>query len=59
LCLASQKKSLIVTALRHEETAMPPSGKLSDNTIIGDVVAWIERGAALPAEVSHWPCSSP
>lgn len=48
------KESLIVTALRHEETAMPPSGKLSD-TIIGDVVAWIERGAALPAEVTTGP----
>src|SRR5688572_17208263 len=33
------KESLLVTALRHEEMAMPPGGKLSDG-IINDVVAW-------------------
>lgn len=48
------KESLLVTALRHEDTAMPPSGKLPEN-IINDVVAWIERGAALPQEVASAP----
>ncbi len=48
------KESLLITVLRHEDGAMPPSGKLPEN-IISDVVAWIERGAALPLETTAGP----
>jgi cytochrome c553 len=48
------KESLLVSALRHEDMAMPPKGKLPD-AIINDVVGWIERGAALPPEVASAP----
>ncbi len=48
------KQSLLVTALRHEETAMPPAGKLPD-AVIADVVAWVERGAVLPKETAAGP----
>lgn len=46
--------SLLVQALRHEDMAMPPSGKLPER-IISDVVGWIERGAALPTEIVAGP----
>jgi hypothetical protein len=48
------KKSLLVTMLRHKDRGMPPDGKLPDS-VINDVVGWIERGAALPSEVASGP----
>src|SRR5262245_30883006 len=48
------KESLLVTVLRHKDRGMPPDGKLPDS-IINDVVGWIERGAALPREVASGP----
>lgn len=45
------KQSLLVTVLRHEDMAMPPSGRLPES-IINDVVGWIERGAAVPGEAT-------
>jgi hypothetical protein len=48
------KESLLVAALRHEDLAMPPTGKLPEN-LINDVVAWVERGAVLPEEVASAP----
>jgi hypothetical protein len=48
------KQSLLVTALRHEDVAMPPDGKLPD-AVVNDVVAWVERGAPLPAEAAAGP----
>jgi hypothetical protein len=43
------KESLLVKVLRHEDTAMPPNGKLHER-VLEDVVSWIERGAALPKD---------
>src|SRR5262245_8201290 len=43
------KQSLLIAVLRHEDMAMPPSGKLP-GAVINDFVAWVERGAALPLE---------
>jgi hypothetical protein len=49
------KQSLLISVLRHEEDmAMPPSGKLPD-AVIKDFVAWVARGAALPAVASRNP----
>jgi hypothetical protein len=48
------KESLLITMLRHEDGAMPPTGKLPE-TIIKDMVGWIERGAALPRETAAGP----
>lgn len=48
------KQSLLVTALRHEETAMPPNGKLPDG-LIKDVVDWVERGGTLPSDAAGNP----
>jgi hypothetical protein len=48
------KQSLLVTSLRHEDTAMPPSGKLPD-ALVNDVVAWVERGAPMPAAPAAAP----
>jgi hypothetical protein len=48
------KQSLLIAVLRHEEMAMPPNGKLPDG-VVNDVVAWIERGASLPAEAASGP----
>jgi hypothetical protein len=47
-------QSLLITVLRHEDMAMPPSGKLPD-AVIKDFVAWVERGAALPADAAKDP----
>lgn len=41
------EKSLILSALRHDELEMPPDGKLSD-TIIADFEQWIKDGAVDP-----------
>jgi hypothetical protein len=48
------KQSLLITVLRHEDMAMPPNGKLPD-TVINDFVAWVEKGAPLPAEAANNP----
>lgn len=48
------KESLLVAALRHEDKAMPPTGKLPEG-VINDVAAWVERGAVLPTEVASSP----
>src|SRR4051812_14736990 len=48
------KQSLLVSSIRHEDMAMPPNGKLSD-AVVNDVVAWVERGAPLPAEAVAGP----
>jgi hypothetical protein len=48
------KESIVVAALRHEDMAMPPDGKLSDE-IVNNVVAWIESGGALPADAASGP----
>lgn len=48
------KQSLLVSSLRHEDMAMPPGGKLPD-AVINDVVAWVERGATLPADATAGP----
>jgi hypothetical protein len=46
--------SLLLKALRHEETAMPPKGKLPD-AVIDDFEHWIKRGAPDPREASSAP----
>ena len=45
------KKSLLLTALRHEGTVekMPPRGKLSDE-VVADFAKWIELGAPDPRD---------
>ena len=40
-------KSLLISALRHEDFEMPPKGKLPDS-VIADFVKWIEMGAPDP-----------
>src|SRR5258708_4225429 len=49
-----RKESLLVAALRHEDRAMPPTGKLPES-VINDIAGWVERGAALPKEVASAP----
>lgn len=41
------KKSLLISALQHEDWQMPPKGKLPD-AVIADFVKWIELGAPDP-----------
>ena len=41
------KKSLLISALRHEDWQMPPKGKLPD-AVIEDFVKWVELGAPDP-----------
>ncbi len=43
----SVEDSLLISALRHNDFKMPPSGKLPDN-VIADFVKWIEMGAPDP-----------
>lgn len=45
------EKSLILSALRHEDFEMPPKGKLSD-AIIADFEKWIADGAVDPRDGS-------
>lgn len=47
--LDDAENSILIAALRYETVQMPPSGKLPDD-VIADFTAWIERGAAWPAE---------
>lgn len=42
-------KSLIISAIRHQDFEMPPKGKLSD-AIIADFEKWIASGAVDPRE---------
>jgi len=46
--------SLLIAAIRYENTEMPPDGKL-DNRIIEDFVKWIELGASDPREEPSVP----
>lgn len=48
------KRSLLISALRHESLEMPPSGKLKDE-VIADFVRWIETGAVDPRDGSTTP----
>jgi hypothetical protein len=48
------RESLLLRALRHESTKMPPKGKLSD-TVIADVAKWIDLGAPDPRDGSVLP----
>lgn len=43
------KASLLISALRYEESEMPPAGKL-DERIIRDFETWIEKGAIDPRD---------
>ena len=43
------ESSLLIKALRHEETAMPPKNKLAD-AVVSDFVRWIEMGAPDPRD---------
>lgn len=43
------KASLLISALRQEEFAMPPSAKLSD-AVIADFEQWVRNGAADPRD---------
>ena len=45
------EKSLIVSALRHEDFEMPPTRKLPE-AVIEDYIRWIETGAPDPREGS-------
>ncbi len=51
------KKSLLLSALRHEDWQMPPKGKLPES-VIADFVKWIELGAPDP-RVSERVVSKP
>ena len=52
-------KSLLISALRHEDIKMPPSKRLPDR-VIADFVRWIDKGALDPREDAndsfkdHW-----
>jgi cytochrome c553 len=43
----SVEDSLLISALRHDDFKMPPSGKLPEN-VIADFVKWVEMGAPDP-----------
>src|ERR1019366_5502610 len=45
------ESSLLIKALRHEETAMPPKNKLPA-AVVADFVRWIEMGAPDPRDGS-------
>lgn len=43
------EKSMLLSAIRHEDFEMPPKGKL-DDAVIADFEKWIQSGAADPRE---------
>ncbi len=43
------EKSLLISALRHDDLAMPPERKLADR-VIADFVLWIKQGAVDPRD---------
>lgn len=45
------KKSILLSAIRHEDLEMPPKGKLSDD-VIARFAKWIEIGAPWPDEAT-------
>ncbi len=45
------KKSLLISALRHNKFEMPPNGKLP-KSVISDFVAWIKMGAPDPRDLT-------
>ncbi|HIA17862.1 MAG TPA: DUF1549 domain-containing protein, partial [Planctomycetaceae bacterium] len=45
----SEKKSLLLSAIRHEDFEMPPKGKLPDG-VIADFAKWIKMGAPDPRD---------
>ena len=49
LCRGMCKASLLIKALRQQDFAMPPSGKLPDN-VIADFEQWVRSGAADPRD---------
>lgn len=48
------KKSLLISALRHESVEMPPSGRLPAETI-AHFVKWVEQGAPAPGDDAAAP----
>jgi hypothetical protein len=46
--------SLLIKALRHDEVAMPPKGKLPD-AVVQDFVRWVKMGAPDPRDGSAAP----
>lgn len=50
-------ESLLIKAIRYEETEMPPDGKL-DAKVIRDFEKWIQQGAVLPASANPSSTSS-
>ena len=53
-------QSLLIRALRHEGPQMPPTGRLSSESVAA-IEEWIDRGATWPspAKVSAWTESGP
>ncbi|MDE0736574.1 MAG: hypothetical protein OSB47_12170, partial [Pirellulaceae bacterium] len=46
---SNEKKSLLLSALRHEELEMPPKGKLPAS-VIADFSKWVKMGAPDPRD---------